>query len=677
MSARGRTRLAESHERDAALGAPVAPTRFDAGGIASAAATAILLGAPTALAFFSGGYFDVPRLWAALVAWALLAAVLVAAPRPLPAARAGRAALAGLGLLVGLAFASAWWAPLRGPAFDDSGRDLLYLAALACATAVLGGKAARAVEPALVAGATVVIAYGLSERLLPGLVDLAESRSALGRLEQPLTYWNATGALAAIGLVLALRIAGDPARRLVLRCGAGAATAPLGAGLALTYSRGAILAALAGVLLLVVLRPAQGARRAIGVGVGVALLAGVAASLPAGVRTLGGSLGRREVEGALTLGALLALTAAAALAVRALARGDAPEAARRSDELARSDAPGALARGDEPGALARGDEPGGAPVRVALAVAAIAVLVGLMLLGAALDRAPRAGTPAAGATARRLASTESNRYAYWRVALRGFAEHPLRGLGGGGFGDLWLHERTVRDPARDAHSLYLETAAEYGLAGLAALGLVIGGVTVGAARAWRRDPALAAGPLAGLAVWAVHAGIDWDWEMPALTLVAVLLAGLLLAAGEQPRAGPPIALRAGLAATAVAVAVVVAVGLRAATLAEEGRGLLPSGPQRISAARFARAESALRRAGRLTPDPEPDELRAILVVNHGRLGESIRLLDGVVRAEPRNGGAWALLAGALQRAGSPRAPAARARARALAPRPVPPPGSVR
>ena len=40
-------------------------------------------------------------------------------------------------------------------------------------------------------------------------------RSAAGRLDQPLTYWNATGALAALGLVLCARVAGDAVGRLL------------------------------------------------------------------------------------------------------------------------------------------------------------------------------------------------------------------------------------------------------------------------------------------------------------------------------------------------------------------------------------------------------------------------------------------------------------------------------
>ena len=50
-------------------------------------------------------------------------------------------------------------------------------------------------------------------------------------------------------------------------------------------------------------------------------------------------------------------------------------------------------------------------------------------------------------------------------------------------------------------------------------------------------PALAAGPIAGLVVWATHAAVDWDWEMPAVTLLAILLAGGLLALCERARLG--------------------------------------------------------------------------------------------------------------------------------------------
>ena len=47
-------------------------------------AAAVLLIAPTVLAFYSGGYFDGPRFVAALVAWSLVLVAAVVSPRPLP-----------------------------------------------------------------------------------------------------------------------------------------------------------------------------------------------------------------------------------------------------------------------------------------------------------------------------------------------------------------------------------------------------------------------------------------------------------------------------------------------------------------------------------------------------------------------------------------------------------------
>ena len=95
----------------------------------------------------------------------------------------------------------------------------------------------------------------------------------------------------------------------------------------------------------------------------------------------------------------------------------------------------------------------------------------------------------------------------------------------------------IDETVRDAHSLELETFAELGLVGVALLAALLAGVGLSARAAHRVDPALAAGPAAALTAWAVHCAIDWDWEMPALTLVAVVLAGALLA-GADVRALP-------------------------------------------------------------------------------------------------------------------------------------------
>ena len=102
-----------------------------------AAAAACLLIAPTALAFFSGGYFSEPRLIAALVVWALVLALALTGPAPLPRRLAGRLALAGLVLMTVWSAASIAWAPLGGPATENVERLVLYVGALLLAIGAL------------------------------------------------------------------------------------------------------------------------------------------------------------------------------------------------------------------------------------------------------------------------------------------------------------------------------------------------------------------------------------------------------------------------------------------------------------------------------------------------------------------------------------------------------------
>jgi O-antigen ligase len=142
------------------------------------------------------------------------------------------------------------------------------------------------------------------------------------------------------------------------------------------------------------------------------------------------------------------------------------------------------------------------------------------------------------ANASRLTSLQSNRYDYWRVAWRAFKAEPIRGVGGGGWAVYWLRYRPFHTGAQDAHSLYVQTAAELGIVGLALLAAFLAGIVLAARRAIRTAPNLAAGLTAGVVVWAAHCAVDWDWEMPAVTLLALLLAGGLLALCELPPARP-------------------------------------------------------------------------------------------------------------------------------------------
>ena len=437
-------------------------------------------------------------------------------------------AIGGLAALTAWSALSLTWAPLAGPAVDDVERNVLYLAALVAAATLL---TMGWTEAALLAGITLTAAYGLSERLLPGLVELERSAAAGDRLAQPLTYWNGQGALAAIGLVLAAgliarrttrardgagRAPSPPAaarrprrprrpRRLAarrasppaaasppaVRALAGAALPILGLDLYLTLSRGALGALVAGLLVLVALVPTRAGLLAAAARRGRHRRAGD----PRRDRARRRHARRRRVR---------------------CGRGDARRRRRSPRPPAPSPRPGSTARPRSRG-CARSPWPRSS------------------------RRSRSRSSPSARARRRPAPSGSSpprrNRYDYWRVAAGTFADHPLKGIGTGSFRVEWLLQRDRDESVRDAHSLYLETAAELGIVGLAALAALFGGVIAAARRA--RLPAASA----ALAAYAVHAGIDWDWELPGLTLFAVLLAGRLLAASEPAAtaASPPAA----------------------------------------------------------------------------------------------------------------------------------------
>jgi O-antigen ligase len=469
--------------------------------VLAAGATALIV-LPTVLAFFSGGFFDKPRIIAALVAWVVVVLAALFSPRPLPESTAGRLALLGLALLCAWTALSITWAPIGGRAQDDLQRLLLYLGVFTAAIALLRETGARrALEPALALGAFVAIAYGLSERLLPGVIDLDQSGTSAGRLEQPLTYWNAYGILAALGFVLAVRVAGDPSRSRVVRSVLAAAGVVLGLGVYLSFARGALAAVAVGVLVLLALAPESRPQLRSLFTVGVA--AAASSLVASGLDTVTSLETRDSGEGLLMFAVLVVAALAAAFF--------APRQARRP--------------------LTAPSLPGSRPATVAGLALLVLVVGGLVL--AAFEGKPEGASPAAGADPARLGSIDTNRYRYWEVAAQNFADNPVEGLGSGGFRVEWLKNEDRVDASGDAHSLYLETAAELGVVGLACLLLFLGGVAAALVRLYRRDPAAATGVAAGLAAWAFHAGLDWDWEMPAVTLPAILLAAAAVAWGEE------------------------------------------------------------------------------------------------------------------------------------------------
>lgn len=177
-------------------------------------------------------------------------------------------------------------------------------------------------------------------------------------------------------------------------------------------------------------------------------------------------------------------------------------------------------------------------------------------------------------------------------------------MGAGTYALLWDQERQREFQVEDAHTLYLEMLGELGVVGLLLILVVVGVVLIGLLlRVRGPSRGVAAGLLGAALTWVLHAGIDWDWEMPAVTVWFFAIGGLAVARrvtgggedGDDPRPartsaqGPPRLVRLLAALGCLLLAVVPA---RIALSAARWR----------TAPRPSRKVTALRRSiGRSTP----------------------------------------------------------------------------
>jgi O-Antigen ligase len=156
---------------------------------------------------------------------------------------------------------------------------------------------------------------------------------------------------------------------------------------------------------------------------------------------------------------------------------------------------------------------------------ALAVAAGLAAVGAVT----------AFATVPRLLQARGD---YWHAAWQVIERHPLGGSGAGTYDLAWAAYGDLArwGEALDAHSLYLETLAELGIVGLV-LVLALLAPAVAALRR-KRLPLGSSASVAGAVAFLVHAGLDWDWEFPAVTVV-----GIACLAAAPVKAGPVLAPR--------------------------------------------------------------------------------------------------------------------------------------
>ena len=128
--------------------------------------------------------------------------------------------------------------------------------------------------------------------------------------------------------------------------------------------------------------------------------------------------------------------------------------------------------------------------------------------------------------------SNDDRTVLWHAAWKQFEAHPIVGSGAGSFGRWWLAHRTVGYYfVQDTHNLYLQTLGELGLVGIVLLAVMLGVPLVAAVRA-RRHP-LVAPALGGYVAYLVHAAVDWDWQMPAVTLLALFAGAAIVTAARR------------------------------------------------------------------------------------------------------------------------------------------------
>jgi hypothetical protein len=225
----------------------------------------------------------------------------------------------------------------------------------------------------------------------------------------------------------------------------------------------------------------------------------------------------------------------------------------------------------------------------------------------------------------------------WRSALDDVRDHPVLGSGAGTFEQYWDQHRPRNYVARDAHSLYLERLAEQGPMGLfLVLALVLYPIAVGVRR--RRDPVVLTA-LGAFVAFALHAGFDWDWEMPAVVSLGLVLAAAILvtARPEFPRPLPNTA-RAGLIAVLVVMGSVAFVG-------GVGNQAISASGDATGRGDYSKAASEARTATSWAPwsDQGWVALGAALV-GEGKRDEAAAALRTATRKDPFDWVAWRRLA---------------------------------
>ncbi len=466
------------------------------------------------LATGNGGFSPVAWGWGGIgLAWAGLMALLLRGEIHLTRL--------DIGWMVGWLALTAWtalglvWTVDTSHTVLEVERMLMYLAAAWTFVVAGRGRSVMGIVFGVWSAITIVAAYSLATHLLPLRFGIYNDPIQPGRLYQPLGYWNGLGIFACMGALLAVGIA-DHRGRLAGRALAAASVPPLVLTMYFTFSRGAWVAAAAAIVVVTLIAPHR--LRYLLTLIVMALC--TAAPLIVGAHSSALSASPPNPAAAEHAGAhVLLILAGASLACAVAVFG----LAKAQDRIS---AP-TWARRVFAGALVCAVLAGAGAVTVKYGSPATLIH--------RVDSALRVTTPptTTNLSTRLFSLSLNGRGDTWRVALHEFRQHPATGTGAGTFTAYWFQRRPYSLYVLDAHSLYIEAAGETGAVGLALLLVVLAIPLVAGVRA-RRHMAVPAA-LGAYVAFLVHAGFDWDWELPAVTVVGLAAGAMLLLAAHGVR----------------------------------------------------------------------------------------------------------------------------------------------
>jgi tetratricopeptide (TPR) repeat protein len=471
------------------------------------------------LSFNAGGFFPGATAYATVGVAILVVIGIMVLHEPLTSSPpALLAAIGAICAFAALTLLSGSWSHSWSRAVLEFDRALLY--ALVLVLFGLMPQREDGLEWGLrgfAVAAFVVCAIAWITRVEPNLWPIAVDVRPQ-RLSFPLTYWNSLGLLAALGSVALLHLTCGERQLKAVRVAAAAAIPLMLSTLILTFSRSSLVVCALGVVLYLALARPRRALVAL-----PALLIPAAVALALSVRAHTVSSARYTIE--TSQGHHLALAVIACVAVAALLRG---ASLFLDDRIDRRRLPQVSGR-----RLAA----------VGAGIAVVVVIVGLAAGGGSWvshrwnhfvneNAVGHIEDPSA-----RLSSVGNNgRIPQWRVAIDAFDEDPIVGKGAGTYAVQWLQHRPYDFTVLNAHSLYAEVMGELGIIGLLLIVALLLAFLVGAARRMRgRDRQVYGAFLAMAVIWAIRAGVDWDWQMPAITIWLFALGGLAISRPMVPR----------------------------------------------------------------------------------------------------------------------------------------------